>query len=188
MRHLPSMRISYRRRQEGSSLNKLSRARVALVGLGPIGIEVAKALNGRAHIEILGAADPDAAIAGRGLSEVTGVPGRGPAVDASAAALYARSSGNRGKRDVVVLCTGSRLQNVLPQIEEAVAAGFHVVSTCEELAYPQLKNSVLGHRIDKKAKEHGVGVLGTGVNPGARHGPPGARRGGRRACAWTASR
>jgi len=114
-------------------LNKLSRARVALVGLGPIGIEVARALNGRAHIEILGAADPDAAIAGRGLSEVTGVSGRGPgpAVDPSAAALYARSSGNRGQRDVVVLCTGSRLQNVLPQIEEAVAAGFHVVSTCE---------------------------------------------------------
>jgi 4-hydroxy-tetrahydrodipicolinate reductase len=147
-------------------LNKLARARVALVGLGPIGIEVAKALNGRSHIELLGAADPAPTIAGRTLSEVTGAPGHGPAVDASAAALYARSSGNRGKRDVVVLCTGSRLQNVLPQIEEAVAAGFHVVSTCEELAYPQLKNSVLGHRIDKKAKEHGVGVLGTGVNPG----------------------
>ena len=147
-------------------MNTPSRARVALVGLGPIGIEVAKALSGRSNIEILGAADPAPAIAGRGLSEVTGSPAHGPAVDASAAALYARSSGNRGKRDVVVLCTGSRLESVLPQIEEAVAAGFHVVSTCEELAYPQLKNSALGHRIDKKAKEHGVGVLGTGVNPG----------------------
>src|SRR6266851_257935 len=128
--------------RKGRRLNKLSRARVALVGLGPIGIE------------------------GRSLSEVTGTPAHGPAVDASAAALYARSSGNRGKRDVVVLCTGSRLQNVLPQIEEAVAAGFHVVSTCEELAYPALKNSVVGRRIDKKAKEHRVGVLGTGGTPG----------------------
>ena len=31
---------------------------MALVGLGPIGIEVAKALSGRSNIELLGAADP----------------------------------------------------------------------------------------------------------------------------------
>src|SRR5262249_19623403 len=55
---------------------------------------------------------------------------------------------------------------ILPQIEEAVQAGLHVVSTCEELAYPHLKSSVLAHSIDVLAKKHGVGVLGTGVNPG----------------------
>lgn len=147
-------------------MNKPSRARVALVGLGPIGIEVAKALAGRPNIEFLGAADPAPAIAGRGLSDVAGSPMPNPIVDSTAAALYARSAGNREKRDVAVLCTGSRLQSVLPQIEEAIDAGFHVVSTCEELAYPQLKNSVLAHRIDQKARECGVGVLGTGVNPG----------------------
>ena len=147
-------------------MKKLSGARVALVGLGPIGIEVGKALLGRPHIEILGAADPATTIAGRTLSDVLGSAATGPSVDASTAALYARSAGDRGRRDVVVLCTGSRLESVLPQIEEAIQAGFHVVSTCEELAYPELKNSVLGHRIDKKARERGVGVLGTGVNPG----------------------
>ena len=147
-------------------MKKPSGARVALVGLGPIGIEVGKALLGRPHIEILGAADPAPTIAGRILSDVLGSAVNGPTVDASTSALYARSAGDRGRRDVVVLCTGSRLESVLPQIEEAIQAGFHVVSTCEELAYPELKNSVLGHRIDKKAREHGVGVLGTGVNPG----------------------
>ena len=147
-------------------MKKPSRARVALVGLGPIGIEVGKALAGRSNIELLGAADPADAIAGRSLSEVMAGPMPDLAVDSSAAALYARSSRERTRQDVAVLCTGSRLESVLPQIEEAIQAGFHVVSTCEELAYPELKNSVLAHRINQKAREHNVGVLGTGVNPG----------------------
>lgn len=146
-------------------MRKPFRARVAIVGLGPIGIEVGKALAQRPNIEILGAADPASEKVGRPFSELIG---SGPAipVDGSARALYQRSAASRGACDVVVLCTGSRLDSVTPQIEEAVSAGFHVVSTCEELAYPELKNALLAHRIDQKARERGVGVLGTGVNPG----------------------
>ena len=146
-------------------MNKPHRARIALVGLGPIGIEVGKALVGRANIEILGAADPAADKSGRRFSELIGAGPPLP-VDGSARDLYARSSDSRSRSDVVVLCTGSRLASVLGQIEEAISAGMHVVSTCEELAYPELKNGVLAHRIDRAAREHGVGVLGTGVNPG----------------------
>ncbi len=147
-------------------MKKPSRARVALVGLGPIGIEVGKALAGRPNIEVLGAADPADAIAGKTLSDVLGSPMPGLTVDSSAAALYARSSRQRDRQDVAVLCTGSRLESVLSQIEEAVEAGLHVVSTCEELAYPELRNPLLARRINQKAREHNVGVLGTGVNPG----------------------
>ena len=147
-------------------MKKPSRARVALVGLGPIGIAVGRALTGRSNIELLGAADPADTIAGKSLSEVMAGPMPDLSVDSTAAALYERSSRERTRQDVVVLCTGSRLDSVLPQIEEAVQAGFHVVSTCEELAYPELKNPALGHRIDQKARKHNVGVLGTGVNPG----------------------
>jgi 4-hydroxy-tetrahydrodipicolinate reductase len=146
-------------------LNKTVRARVALVGLGPIGIEVGKALAGRRSLELIGAADPAADKAGRPIGELLGTGG-GPVVDASAAALYARTSRDRSRSDVVLLCTGSRLESVTPQIEEAVNAGMHVVSTCEELSFPELKSSALGRRIDKAAKANGVAVLGTGVNPG----------------------
>ncbi len=141
-------------------------SRVALVGLGPIGIEVGKALLGRKNIELLGAADPAPAIAGKSLSDLIGPSAPKTTVDSSAKALYSRSAAGREKRDVCVLCTGSRLESVLPQIEEAVEAGLHVVSTCEELSYPELKNRALAQRIDRKARQHGVGVLGTGVNPG----------------------
>jgi hypothetical protein len=146
-------------------VKKAFRARVALVGLGPIGIEVAKALADRPNVEILGAADPGPEKAGRTFAELVGSGPRVP-VDSSAGALYERSAADRGSSDVMVLCTGSRLETVLPQIEEAIEAGLHVVSTCEELAYPELKHAVLAHRVDQKAKEHGVAVLGTGVNPG----------------------
>lgn len=148
------------------TLKKPAHARVALVGLGPIGIEVGKALSARPNMELLGAADPAAGIAGRALADLLGAEGASMRVEPSAAALYARSAESRNRNDVVALCTGSRLESVIPQIEEAVEAGMHVVSTCEELAYPELHHSALGHRIDRKARQRGVGVLGTGVNPG----------------------
>lgn len=140
-------------------------ARVALVGLGPIGVEVAKAIIGRPGIEVLGAADPAPDKAGRTLGEVVGGDAPFP-VAASATELYEKTRAGRGKSDVVLLCTGSRMESVTPQIEEAVAAGFHVVSTCEELSYPDLHHAKLARSIDRKAKESGVAVLGTGVNPG----------------------
>ncbi len=144
------------------------RTRVALVGLGPIGLEVGRALATRGGIEFLGAADPAAEISGKRLMDLLPIAGEEASrpVDALARDLYARSAASREKRDVVVLCTGSRLDSVTPQIDEAVEAGFHVVSTCEELAYPELRNALLGHRIDQHARAKGVAVLGTGVNPG----------------------
>jgi len=148
-------------------LFKWSGARVALVGLGPIGIEVGKALAERDGIEFLGAADPAPSIAGKLLSELLASAAvKAAPVDASPRELYSRSAASRQKRDVALLCTGSRLESVVSQIEEAIEAGFHVVSTCEELSYPELKHAALARRIDQKATARGVGVLGTGVNPG----------------------
>ena len=142
------------------------RPRVALVGLGPIGIEVGKALAGRDSMTLLGAADPAPDKAGRPLSDLLSGAFPATTIRPSAAALYAESAGSRGRADVVLLCTGSRLHAVLPQIEEALRAGFHVISTCEELAYPELGHLPMARQIDRLAKDHGVSVLGTGVNPG----------------------
>ena len=142
------------------------RARVSLIGLGPIGIEVGKALAGREGIELSGAADPAPDKAGRPLASLLDGAFPGVVVTPSAAALYAQTSSSRSRSDVAVLCTGSRLHSMLPQIEEAIAAGLHIVSTCEELAYPELRHAPMARQIDRMAKEKGVAVLGTGVNPG----------------------
>ena len=142
------------------------KARAVLIGLGPIGVEVGKAVAGRRDIELLGAADPAADKAGKPLSTLLDGAFPNAVILPSAAALYAETAASRGKSDVVLLCTGSRLHAVLSQIEEAIAAGFHIVSTCEELSYPELRHLPMARRIDRKAKEKGVAVLGTGVNPG----------------------
>jgi hypothetical protein len=141
-------------------------ARVALVGLGPIGIEVGKALAGRNEISLLGAADPAPEKAGSRLDALLDGAFPGVTVTPTAAGLYGASAASRGKTDVVALCTGSRLHSVMPQIEEAIDAGFHIVSTCEELSYPELRHSKLARQIDARARGKGVAVLGTGVNPG----------------------
>jgi len=142
------------------------KARVALIGLGPIGIEVGKALAGRADIELLGAADPAPDKAGKPLSSLLDGAFPGTTVTESAARLYGDSASRRAKTDVAVLCTGSRLHSMLPQIEEAIDAGLHIVSTCEELSYPELRHHPMALKIDQRARAKGVAVLGTGVNPG----------------------
>jgi 4-hydroxy-tetrahydrodipicolinate reductase len=142
----------------------VSPARVALVGLGPIGLEVGRALAARG-IALVGAADPAPGKVGADVRDLlgVGVPVDEGIVAASAADVYARA---RAGTDVAVLCTGSRLEHVVEQIEEAVHAGLHVVSTCEELAYPALRHGALARKIDERARAAGVVVLGTGVNPG----------------------
>lgn len=68
--------------------------------------------------------------------------------------------------DVVLHTTSSFLDRVIDQLEECARAGLHVVSSTEELSYPLERWPELCVRIDAAAKETGVAVLGTGVNPG----------------------
>jgi 4-hydroxy-tetrahydrodipicolinate reductase len=67
---------------------------------------------------------------------------------------------------VVLQATQSRFEEVLPDLEEAVRAGLHVVSTCEELAWPWLGHAAEAGALDRLCHESNVAVLGTGVNPG----------------------
>ena len=68
--------------------------------------------------------------------------------------------------DAVVHSTSSYLVSVMEQLLGCVAAGCCVVSTCEELAYPWRKHPELSAKLDAAAKEEGVALVGTGVNPG----------------------
>jgi 2,4-diaminopentanoate dehydrogenase len=54
----------------------------------------------------------------------------------------------------------------MDQLLECLGAGCCVVSTCEELSYPYRKHPDLSAQLDAAAKEEGVALVGTGVNPG----------------------
>jgi 4-hydroxy-tetrahydrodipicolinate reductase len=68
--------------------------------------------------------------------------------------------------DVAFVCTSSRLKDVKPQIAALVARRIHVLSSCEELAYPVPARLAAFRELDKLASARKVSVLATGVNPG----------------------
>ncbi|MCX7623392.1 MAG: hypothetical protein N2Z82_06555 [Thermomicrobium sp.] len=136
--------------------------RVVQYGLGPIGCELARLALERASYELVGAIDIDPAKVGRDVGALLGLEGpTGVVVRSDAAAVLAET-----RPDCVLHATGSSLERVFPQLETAIRAGANVVSTCEELAYPAAGYPELAARLDALAREHGVTVLGTGVNPG----------------------
>jgi hypothetical protein len=134
---------------------------VVLMGLGEIGQAIGRAVLARDGLDLVAAVDPHPSLAGRPLADVLGVPGPDLRVEADLAKALAA-----GRGGVVLHATGSRFDDVLPELEVAVRAGLHVVSTCEELANPRLDHEEAAERLDALCEEHGVAVVGTGVNPG----------------------
>jgi hypothetical protein len=135
--------------------------RVIQYGVGAIGAEVVRVLAGCPDMKVVAAIDSSPAKAGQDLGHVAGLGADlGVTVTADAEAALALSA------DVVVHTTGSYLEDVAPQLLAAVDAGKNVLSTCEELSYPWDRHPALSCQIDARAREAGVTVLGTGVNPG----------------------
>jgi 4-hydroxy-tetrahydrodipicolinate reductase len=134
---------------------------VIVMGLGFIGQEIARVALQSEEVELIGAVDKSPSVSGRKLSEVLGLPAGTFKVQSTLAQAV-------GKRRGVVLlhATGSRLPQVTEQVLEALSFGMHVVSTCEELAFPYFNHSALAEKIDAAAQRAGTCVLGTGVNPG----------------------
>ncbi len=131
-------------------------------GVGPIGAAIVRLMREKQAIEVIGAIDKDPAKAGRDLGEVVGAPDApwGVKISADAAAVLGEAA------DVVLHSTSSYLPNVMEQLLECLAAESCVVSTCEELAYPFRKYPDLSKQLDATAKDWGVALVGTGVNPG----------------------
>jgi hypothetical protein len=70
------------------------------------------------------------------------------------------------RADVAVLCTSSSLKTIKPQVLGLIQRGMHVVTTCEELAFPVPDQAAAWRDVDKAAAAKKVSVLATGVNPG----------------------
>jgi len=136
--------------------------RAVQYGCGPIGCNVVRFANQRPDFQIVGAIDTDKSLVNRDIGEVAGT-GRPLGVYISEQADNVLS---QTKPDVAFLTTSSSLKSTYPQLEICLKAGVNVVSTCEELAYPYLKEPELSIKIDKMAIANKVTVLGTGVNPG----------------------
>ena len=134
---------------------------VVVMGLGFIGQEIARAALQSEELELIGAVDKSPSLAGRKLSEVLGLPAGTFKISATIGQAVGRRQG------VVLLhATGSKLPQVTDQVLEALSFGMHVVSTCEELAFPWFNHAELADKIDRAAQRAGTTVVGTGINPG----------------------
>ena len=110
---------------------------------------------------VVAAVDKDPALAGKDLGELCSTGSMGVPVSPSLEQAL-----GQGAADVAVLTTVSDLARIAPQIEEILHFGLPVVTTCEELVFPWETAPQTASRIDSLAREEGVGVLATGVNPG----------------------
>jgi len=131
-------------------------------GIGPIGASIARLMREKQAIEIVGAIDTDPAKAGRDLGEVVGAPDApwGVKVSADAKEVLGLSA------DVVIHSTSSSLPAVMDQLLACLEAESCIVSTCEELSYPYRTHPELAAQLDAAAKDWGVALVGTGINPG----------------------
>jgi 4-hydroxy-tetrahydrodipicolinate reductase len=136
--------------------------RAVQFGVGPIGAAIARLMREKQAIEIVGAIDVDPAKVGRDLGEVVGAADApwGVTISSNAAQVLGESP------DVVIHSTSSWLKDVMDQLTQCLEAECCVVSTCEELAYPFRKSPELAAKLDAAAKDWGVALVGTGVNPG----------------------
>jgi hypothetical protein len=67
---------------------------------------------------------------------------------------------------VVVIATTSFLQDIADDIRTAITSGSNVLTTAEQAAHPWTTDPTLAGELDLLAREHGVTVLGAGLNPG----------------------
>jgi len=134
--------------------------RIVQFGLGPIGQACARLALDHGHT-LVGALDLDPDRVGRDLGDVLGRDALGATVRDDAQAALAEWA-----PDVVLHTTLSFLDRIEGQLMTCIEAGAHVVSSSEELFWPFDRDPGFSDRVDAAARQAGVVVVGTGVNPG----------------------
>lgn len=114
----------------------------------------------RKNLKLTGAIDIDPKKIGRDVAEVAKLPAPTGIIVQGPEAL------SNLPGDVCIVTTVSKFERLVPMLELCIKAGKHVISTCEELSFPFEVFPNLSKRIDELAIQHGVAVLGTGINPG----------------------
>jgi 4-hydroxy-tetrahydrodipicolinate reductase len=140
----------------------VNRIRVVQFGLGPIGQACVQALLPKPAFHLVGGIDADRQKVGKDLGEVCGLKKRlGLAVRGDAEAALAE-----WRPHVALHTTQSFLNQIEDQLATLIRGGVNVVSSTEELFYPYERDPEFCQRIDALAKQYGVAIVGTGVNPG----------------------
>lgn len=129
-------------------------------GVGPIGARIVDAGRNRG-MQFVGAIDIDPEKVGRDLGEVCGFD-----VTLGVPITDDRNEAIAEDPDIVFHSTVSDATAARSQLEPILEAGYDVVTTCEELAYPWRDHVETATALDETGQEHGATCLSTGINPG----------------------
>jgi len=143
---------------------KKGNVKVAIWGFGAMGSGMAEVLLRKKGVDVVGVCDIHPDRVGKSMFEVLGLP-KGDRKDVVIKSDITKVI-KKKSADVVLLCTDSFTAKTFDKIKLIVELGINVISTAEEMSYPKAKEPKLAAKMNKLAKENGVSVLGTGINPG----------------------
>jgi 4-hydroxy-tetrahydrodipicolinate reductase len=135
---------------------------VVQVGFGPMGQRITKLLLKRKNLNLLGVVDIAPNLKGKTIKEILDIP-KIPEIiiESDLDALLAKE-----KADVVIIGTSSFFESIIPTITTSLNAKANVISLCEQLSFPFEFHQELTTKVDEMAKEKGLTVVGSGINPG----------------------
>lgn len=136
--------------------------KVIIWGLGSMGAGMAEMLLKKKGVDIVGVVARGNKI-GKSMYEFLNVE-RGDREDVIMGSF--EDVITESAADVVLLCTDSFTKDNFDKIKYCVERKINVISTAEEMSYPKAQEPELAEEINRLAKENGVTVLGTGINPG----------------------
>lgn len=137
--------------------NASERVRIAFFGVGSVATAALDLCRQRPWMDVVAAArSPSPAAVRPGLGAWAGVR-----VWTDPEAML-----DEARPDVALVATSSELDSVLPLIRLCARKGVHVISTSEELAWPDVEQPGVGAALQRAAEEAGVVIAATGINPG----------------------
>ncbi len=140
----------------------MQNVKVIIWGLGAMGSGMAKMLLNKKGVDIVGAIDIGNKL-GKSMYEIIGVE-RG---DRAEVIVGTPEEVIKEKSADVCLCvTDSFTAKAFDKYKFVMEKGINVVTSAEEMAYPQAQEPELAKKLDEIAKANGVSILGTGINPG----------------------
>jgi hypothetical protein len=140
------------------------KVKVVIWGFGAMGSGMARMILNKKGFQIVGVCDLNPKLGNKSIYEVLGIP----CPDGKEVLIKSRIEDviSEGCCDVVLLATDSYTRKAYPKICYLLKNKLNVISTAEEMSYPQAQEPELSRHIDEFARANGVSVLGTGVNPG----------------------
>ncbi|MBW6473646.1 MAG: hypothetical protein K0B14_11005 [Anaerolineaceae bacterium] len=136
--------------------------RVLQWGLGAMGSGMARLMLEKTGLKIVAAVDGRPDYVGKDLGEVLDVGKQlGVVITNKPEEVLIKE-----EVDIVILATTSWTKEQMPDLTKIIKAGINCISIAEEMSDPEAQNPEISKQINELAKENGVSVLGTGVNPG----------------------